>query len=108
MRSNIACTWLSGSVPELTRPPLLLFGLQRRHVVDELVELLRVLLLKRPEARHRRRRVDQRARDRVGTQPVADVGQRRAERVAVLADLVAAQAARGGGDLLALLELRRS
>ena len=44
----------------------LLLALERRDVLDELVELLRVgLLLKRRVRRHRRRRVDERARDRV-------------------------------------------
>src|SRR3954463_12553661 len=107
MRSNIACTWFSGRVPELMASFLLVLGLQGCDVVDELVELLGVLLLQRLEARHGRRGVDERPRDGVGAEPVADVGQRWPERVAVLADLVAAQTAGRSSDLLPLLKLRR-
>src|SRR5688572_14307407 len=109
MRSNIAFTWMSGSVPDAGVPPLTsaLVGLQRRDVIDELVELLGVLALERRVRRHRWRRVHERARDRVLSERVADVRQVRPERVAVLADLVAAQAAGRGHHLLPLLEPRR-
>src|SRR4051794_39742825 len=113
MRSNIARTCVSGSVPaaapltaslpELT-PPLS----ERRQELDQLVELLGVLLGEPAVRRHRRSRVEQRAADRRRPQTVADVGQLRARPgVAVVADAVAAQAARGGHHLLARLVLGR-
>src|SRR5215213_7795147 len=97
MRSNIARTCVSGRVPEAgALPPVrprtsLLVALEGGYVLDELVELLGLVLLKRPERRHRRRRVDQRPGDRVLAEALADVRQIRSQRVAVLADLVAAQ-----------------
>src|SRR5215203_3829184 len=110
MRSNIACTCVSGNVPDAGAPPLtgqlLVVALQRRDVRDQLVELVGLLLAQRLEGRHRRGRVDQRPGDRVLAEPVPDVGQVGPERVAVLADLVAAETAGRGGDLLALLVLR--
>src|SRR4051794_387790 len=106
MRSNIARTWVSGSVPAAGSALMpLVPGLERGDVGDQLVEFLGIGPLERPEGRHRRGRVDQRAGDRVLAQPVADVRQVRTERVAVLADLEAAQATRGRGDVLALLVL---
>src|SRR5215212_291194 len=112
MRSNIARTWVSGRVPEAGRSPLLrlrtslLVALEGRYVLDELVELLGLLFLQGPERRHRWRGIDQRPGDRVLAEALADLRQVGTERVAVLADLVAAQAARRGGDLFALLVLR--
>src|ERR687895_813780 len=118
MRSNIARTCVSGNVP--ARPEAagsagragggiskrLLLALQRGDVLDELVELLGIVLLQLRVGRHRRGRVHQRPRDRVRPQPVPHLRQVGPERVAVLADLVASEAARGRGDLLPLLELR--
>src|SRR3954449_11128731 len=73
---------------------------------DERVELLRRALLQAGERRHRRRRVDERPRDRLRRQPRRDVGQLRPRAVvAVLADLVARQAAGLADDELAGLEL---
>src|SRR5215203_2490075 len=106
MRSNIAFTCVSGSVPDAGVPTVTsaLLASQRCDVLDELLELLGVLLLKRPVRRHRRGGVHERARDRGHAEPVADVGEVRAEGVAVLADLVAAEAAGRGHHLLAALE----
>src|SRR3954452_10611753 len=107
MRSNMARTWVSGRVPaacaamKLRLPP----ALERGHVTDELVELLRLLLLEPLEVRHEGGRVHQRPGDRLAPEPVTDVGQVRPERVAVLSDLVAAEAAGGGHYLLPPLEL---
>src|SRR5215218_9837881 len=108
MRSNIARTCVSGSVPAAgpptASPPALIALSQRREVLDERVELLRVLLGQAAVRRHRRGRVEQRPPDRRRPEPVADVGQLRARPgVAVLADPVAAQTTRGGGDAPALL-----
>src|SRR3954447_23578184 len=105
MRSNIASTCGSASGPEeLMRRGLL----QARQEVDELVELLGALLLQRREGRHRRRRVDERPRNRLAAKARPDLGQGRpGASVAVLADLVAAEAARGRRDVLALRILRR-
>src|SRR4051794_28161628 len=113
MRSNIARTWPSGSVPVraasegiggggsaaavLTPLPagprpagLLARAAQRR---QELHERRLLLLWKAGERRHRRRRVLERAQDRPRQQLVADVGQVRARPVvAVLTDLVACEA----------------
>src|SRR5262245_20388880 len=85
MRSNIARTCVSGRVPEAGALPLipaagrpraaLVLALERRDVLDELVELLGVLLAQRGERGHRRRRVDQRSRDRVLAEPGTDLGQ---------------------------------
>src|SRR3954452_9779598 len=86
---------------KLRLPP----ALERGHVTYELVELLRLLLLEPLDVRHERWRVHERPRDRLAAEPVTDVGEVRAERVAVLTDLVAAQAAGGGHHLLPLLEL---
>src|SRR5215204_6445752 len=112
MRSNIARTWNSGRVPDAGVPlligPAALLALERSYVLDELVELLRVLVEERPIGGHRGRRVHEGPGDRLRPQPLSDLGQRGAECIAVVADLVAAQAARGRGDLLALLVLRRS
>src|SRR3954467_12344205 len=105
MRSNIASTCGSARVP---RPAAFTTRelLQRRQEVDELVELLGVLLLHRRERRHRRRGVHERARDRLAAEPSPDFGERRPRSaVAVLADLVAREAARGRSDVLALLVL---
>src|SRR5690242_15629719 len=80
MRSNIARTCGSESLPLVSAGAGAVMAElpERRKEVDELVELLRVLLLERAEGRHRRRGVDQRARDRVTRQPRADVGAVRA------------------------------
>src|SRR3954452_20544653 len=86
---------------KLRLPP----ALERGHVTYELVELLRLLLLEPLEVRHEGWRVHERPRDRLAAEPVTDVGQVRAERVAVLSDLVAAEAAGGGHYLLPPLEL---
>src|SRR5919106_3474144 len=123
MRSNIARTCVSGSVPDAGVPPLiwscassglgpvgsgsLLLALERRYVLDELVELLGVLPLERRIGRHRRGRVYERARDCVRPESSPYLGQVGSDGVAVLADLVAAEASRGGRDLLSLLVLRR-
>src|SRR3954453_11395460 len=104
MRSNIARTCPSSGVPlraaELNR---LLVALELRQERDE-----RLLLLRRqvPVGRHRGRRVLERALDRARGQLGADVGQVRARAVvAVLADLVAREAAGLRRDLLARLVL---
>src|SRR4051812_30613366 len=110
MRSNIACTCGSESVPLHGAPgvPLMARLLQRAEEVDELVELLRVLLLEPRERRHRSGRVDQRARDGGLGQVARDVRQVRPRaRVAVLADAVAALAAGRREHGRALLVLRR-
>src|SRR5215210_12429 len=99
MRSNIARTCSSGRVPAAPGPairPLLMSRplLERAEEVDQLVELLRVVLAELRVRGHRRGRVDERARDRLARQPCADLRELRAgPAVAVLADLVAAQAA---------------
>src|SRR3954447_3537286 len=105
MRSNIASTCGSARRPaELIALKLL----QAREEVDELVELLGVPLLQRGERRHRRSRVHERPRDGLATETRADLRERGAgSRVAVLADLVAAETARRGSDLFALLVLGR-
>src|SRR5436190_14071347 len=90
MRSNMASTCGSARRPAELMPRGLL---EARQEADELVELLRVLVLQGVERRHRRRRVDERARDRLAAKARADVRERRARAgVAVLADLVTAQA----------------
>src|SRR3982751_3153398 len=105
MRSNIASTCGSASRPAVLMETVLL---EARQEGDELVELLRVLALQLRERRHRRRWVHKRARDRLTAEPGADVRERRPRsRVAVLADLVAAEAAGRCDGLLALLVLRR-
>src|SRR4051794_26679932 len=105
MRSNMASTCGSASRPAVLMRTVLLEAREER---DELVELLGVLLLQRRERRHRRSRVDQRARDRLAAQPRPDLREGRPRSgVAVLADLVAAETARGRRDLLALFVLRR-
>src|SRR4051812_2106843 len=98
MRSNMARTCASGRVPRGggSVMSLWLVGAERRDEADELVELLRVLALERRVGRHRRGGIEKRAGDRVLAEPVADGGQVRAERVAVLANLVAREAAGGG------------
>src|SRR5215218_8569327 len=103
MRSNIARTCGSGSVPvELT--PLA----ERGEVLDELAELLRILLRETAVRRHRRRRVEQRPPDRGRSEPVADLGQLRPRPgVSVVADPVAAKAAGGCRDAPARLQTRR-
>src|SRR4051794_38748657 len=105
MRSNIASTWGSARRPGELMPRGLL---QARQEVDELVELLRFGLLQRRERRHRRSGVDERPRDRLLAEARADRRQRRpGTRVAVLAELVAGEAARRGHGFLAALVLRR-
>src|SRR3954453_14155676 len=105
MRSNMASTCGSASRTAVLMREVLLEARQER---DELVELLRVLLLQRLERRHRRSWVDQRARDRLAPQARPDVREGRARSgVAVLADLVTAKTAGRGGHVLALHELRR-
>src|SRR5437762_12416846 len=111
MRSNIARTCVSGSVPAAWPAIGVASGpsvaaLERGDVADQLVELLRLLLLELREVGHERGRIQERSRDRLAAEPVADLGEVGAERVAVLADLVAAEAAGGRHHLLALLELR--
>src|SRR5919107_5093134 len=98
MRSNIAWTCGSESVP-LRAPPaeeveFTTRLLERAEVVDQLFELRRVALLEARVRRHRRGRVDQRARDRLARQVPRDVREVRAgARVAVLAHAVTAEAA---------------
>src|SRR5437764_7742076 len=97
MRSNIARTWGSERLPLVSAGAgAVMTGLlELREEVDELVELLRILLLQGDEGRHGSRGVDERAGDRVAGQPRPDVGEvRPGAGVAVLADLVAALAAR--------------
>src|SRR4051794_37076298 len=106
MRSNIARTCGSSRVPG-ARPPRLVMRarlLESALVAgpaalaeegDEVVELLRRGLLQAGERRHRRGRVDERARDCLRRQARGDVGQLGPRPVvAVLADLVARQPAR--------------
>src|SRR4051812_25388003 len=128
MRSNIAWTWPSGRVPVRAASEgisgsgsaaavrallrvgagatgLLLGSAQGR---EELHERRLLLLRQAGEGRHRRRRVLQRAQDRARKQLVADVGEVRPWTViAVLADLVAGEAARLGHHQLARLEVAR-
>src|SRR3954451_13438793 len=112
MRSNIACTCGSESVP-LRAPPaeeveFTARLLERAEVVDQLVELLRIALLEARVRRHRRGRVHERARDGLAREAAGDVRQLRARPgVAVLADAVAAQAARRRHHVLAALVLGR-
>ena len=74
--------------------------LQLGEELSHLLELLRRVLRQALERGHRRRRVDQRPLDRRRGQPRADLGQVGAGAVvAVLADLVAGQAARLRDDL---------
>src|SRR6266536_3580598 len=96
MRSNIARTWGSSRVPRVSAAGALMAELlQLGEVVDQLVELLRVLLLERRVGGHRRRGVDERARYGLARQLRADVRQVRARPgIAVLADLVTGLAAR--------------
>src|SRR4051812_42377284 len=125
MRSNIARTESAGKVP-VPAPicrlslsagrfdaaatlaldaPLLVAALQRREEIDQ-----RGLLVLRQaaERRHGCGGVLEGAPDGALLQLVADVGQVRAGAVvAVLADLVAGEAAGLGRDELALLEVRR-
>src|SRR4051794_40648877 len=111
MRSNIARTWPSGSVPvraaddgmgdgsaaavctllRVRAGARLGLAAQRREELDE----SGLLLGGQPgEGRHRRRRVLERAQDRPRQELVADVRQVRPRPlVAVLADLVAGEAA---------------
>src|SRR4051795_2377901 len=98
MRSNIARTWPSSRTPGVPAAisALLAEGAEEVHEHAEL------LGREVREGRHRRRRVDERPRDRLARQPARDVLQRRPGAVvAALAELVAGQAARLGGDLLA-------
>src|SRR5919201_4508719 len=99
MRSNIARTCCSGSVP--ARDPLvvmrgegsrraLLAALELGQERDHVLELLRVALLEGRERGHGRGGVDQRPGDRLPGHAVRDVGELRPGAVvAVLADLVA-------------------
>src|SRR3954454_21381803 len=114
MRSNIARTCGSSRVPgarppRLVMPATLLGSLAAAKLPqerDERVELVRRGALQPGERWHRRGRVDERARDRLGRQTRRDVGEVRARAVvAVLADLVARQAARLADHELALLVL---
>src|SRR3954451_19216347 len=114
MRSNIARTCGSSRVPG-ARPPRLVMpltllgsfaGAQLAEERHERVELVRRALLQPGERRHWGGRVDERPRDRLRRQPRRDVGQvRTGPVVAVLADLVAREAARLADDELALLVL---
>src|SRR3954471_22055490 len=111
MRSNIARTCGSSRVPG-ARPPRLVMPetlpgpAELSEERDERVELVRRALLQPGERRHRRGRVDERPRDRLGRQPRRDVGEVRPRPVvAVLADLVTCETARLADDELALLEL---
>src|SRR5436305_9438868 len=107
MRSNIARTCSSGRVPvpgPAIDPSLMPVRplLERAEEVDQLVELLRVLLAKLRVGGHGRGGVDQRPGDRLTWQPRADLGELgTGPGVAVVADLVAAEAAGGGGHGLA-------
>src|SRR3954470_10945000 len=93
MRSNIAWTWGSESVP--LRASLMRGLLQRSEIADERLEVLRLTLLQARVRRHRCRRVDQRALDRLAREVSRDLCQVRPwAGVAVLADAVTAQAAR--------------
>src|SRR4051812_44103527 len=113
MRSNIARTCCSGNVPTRSGLPsalgraLIGASAERGEEVDEGVELLGVLLAERRVRRHRGRRVHERPRDRLPWQARPDVSEvGTGSGVAVLADLVAALAAGGGGNQLAALVLR--
>src|SRR5947208_1234025 len=109
-RSNIARTWGSESLPLVSAGAgaVMTELLELREEVDELVELLRIALLQSDERRHRRRGVHERAGDRVARQACPDVGEvRTGAGVAVLADLVAALAARFGRHEFAWDVLRR-
>src|ERR671923_2971448 len=105
----MARTCVSGKVPDPGPAALMesVLALERGDVVDEFVELLRVLFPVRLERGHRGGGVHERARNRVAAQPVADGRQVRSQRAPVLSDLVAGEAAGRGRDLLAPLELRR-
>src|SRR3954452_14423925 len=114
MRSNIARTCGSSRVPGARPPPLVmpstllgsLAAAELPEECDERVELVRRGALQPGERRHRGGRVDERARDRLRGQAGRDIGQVGARPVvAVLADLVARQAARLADDELALLVL---
>src|SRR3954452_23668936 len=113
MRSNIARTCFSGSVPVAAPPtassPLSLTALSKRsEELNEFVELLRVVLGEPAVRRHRRRRVEQGPANRGRSEARSDLRQRRARAGgAVLADPVAAQTARRRGDRFAGLVLRR-
>src|SRR5689334_2407348 len=104
MRSNMASTCGSASRPAALIKTVLLEARQER---DELVELLRILLLQRSERRHRRRRVHEGPRDGLATEARPDLREGRPRPgIAVLADLVAAQAPGRRRDVLAPLVLR--
>src|SRR3954454_11333149 len=106
MRSNIACTCGSERVP--LRASLIPALLQRSEERGELRESLRIALREPRVRRHWRRRVDQRARDRLARQARRDVREVRARPgVAVVADAVTAETARGRHHVLARLELWR-
>src|SRR3954447_643446 len=85
------------------RPAFLGVALERGEEIDQ----RRLLVFgQAAERRHRRRRVLERAADRALLELVADVGEMGPWAViAVLADLVAGQAAGLGGDELALLQV---
>src|SRR3981081_742609 len=111
MRPNVARPWPASSVPDeggdwlsgavLRGAPAPLVEVRKED--DERVELVGRKVLERG---HRRGRVDQRTCDRLLGQTFAAVGQRRARPVvSVVAELVAGQAARLGGHLLARLVL---
>src|SRR4051812_50077865 len=73
MRSNIACTCGSDSVPLPAPPadvgPMRATLLERAEVVDQLVELLRVALLEEGVGGHRRGGGQERAWDRLTRPP---------------------------------------
>src|SRR2546428_10284324 len=103
MRSNIARTCDSGSVPlrAVPTPPrgasVIAALPQRAEEVDQLVELRGVPLAQAREGRHRRSGVDERTGDRRARQSRPDLREARPRPgVAVLADLVAGQAAGRG------------
>src|SRR6478609_8116684 len=99
MRSNIARTCVSGSVPGA----FVIWSAELREELDERVALLRRQVR---EGGHRRRRVDERPCDRLFRQPCPDVGQMRTGTgVAVFAELVTRQAARLGRHLASRVEL---
>src|SRR3954453_11626328 len=106
MRSNIARTCGSSRVPGAPPPRLVMpetllspVAAELPEERDECVELVRRGLLQPGERRHWRGRVDGRPSDRLGWQPRRDVGEVRARAVvAVLADLVAGEAARLADD----------
>src|SRR5918995_3234382 len=114
MRSNIARTCPSSSVPGLGPATLGGVGTGLRvaalalELAEERDEILLLLLRQLGVGRHRRRRVLQRAHDRRLRQHAAYVSQLRSRPVvAVLADLVAREAAGLGGHQLAGLVLGR-